>query len=367
MTHFKIFANCLLVKGAVRSLICDLQRKTSDFVPNDLIGIMERLNAKESIEKVLNFYGEENKKIIQGYLSYMDAKEYGFYCKEDEFDKFPELAKDYLVPAHITNIILELERKNIVWLKNLLSQIEGLGCKDLVLVFYEKIFIEDLNEIISYLSNRRFRSLEIVFKYHFAINTEFFQKLNQKISQLTKVVIFSAPKEKIENWDDKILFDRIFTKKNITSFKSCGVVKTNYFNTNLPKVLEAMSYNSCLNMKMSINRDGEIKNCPSMPNSYGNIKETTLEEALNKSGFKKYWNVTKDEIEVCKDCEFRYICTDCRAYTERNHIDKEGLDLSKPLKCGYDPYTGEWEEWSTNPLKQKAIDYYELREIIEDI
>jgi hypothetical protein len=23
-----------------------------------------------------------------------------------------------------------------------------------------------------------------------------------------------------------------------------------------------------------------------------------------------------------------------------------------------DPYTGEWKEWSTNPLKQKAIKYY---------
>lgn len=32
--------------------------------------------------------------------------------------------------------------------------------------------------------------------------------------------------------------------------------------------------------------------------------------------------------------------------------------LSKPLKCGYNPYTGEWSDWSTNPLKQKAIEFY---------
>ena len=95
-----------------------------------------------------------------------------------------------------------------------------------------------------------------------------------------------------------------------------------------------------------------------MPESFGNIKTTSLEKALEHSHFKKYWNLTKDSIETCKDCEFRNICTDCRAYTERNYMNKEGLDISKPLKCGYDPYTGKWEEWSKNPLKQKAIQYY---------
>ena len=101
----------------------------------------------------------------------------------------------------------------------------------------------------------------------------------------------------------------------------------------------------------SIDKDGFIRNCPSMPQHFGNIKDTSLENALNHPDFRKYWNVNKDIIEVCKDCEFRHICTDCRAYTERTHFE-EDIDLSKPLKCGYNPYTNEWAEWSTNPLKQ---------------
>lgn len=98
-----------------------------------------------------------------------------------------------------------------------------------------------------------------------------------------------------------------------------------------------------------------------MSQSFGNIKDTTLQEALDHPDFKKYWNVTKDQIEVCKDCEFRYICTDCRAYIE----NPEDM-YSKPLKCGYNPYTAEWAEWSTNPLKQKAIDYYGMREVLPE-
>jgi SPASM domain peptide maturase of grasp-with-spasm system len=101
-----------------------------------------------------------------------------------------------------------------------------------------------------------------------------------------------------------------------------------------------------------------------MPQSFGNIKDTTLEEALNHPDFKKYWNVTKDMIQVCKDCEFRHICTDCRAYTERTYFERD-IDLSKPLKCGYNPYTNEWAEWSTNPLKQKAIEFYGMQDLIK--
>jgi hypothetical protein len=47
--------------------------------------------------------------------------------------------------------------------------------------------------------------------------------------------------------------------------------------------------------------------------------------------------VRKDDIEVCKDCEFRYICTDCRIFkNDSNDI------YSKPKKCNYDPYTNTW-------------------------
>jgi hypothetical protein len=39
---------------------------------------------------------------------------------------------------------------------------------------------------------------------------------------------------------------------------------------------------------------------------------------------------------------------------------------SKPLKCGYNPYTCEWEEWSTHPMKQKAIEYYGMQELVKE-
>ena len=97
-----------------------------------------------------------------------------------------------------------------------------------------------------------------------------------------------------------------------------------------------------------------------MAKSYGNIKDTSLIDVANSPEFQEVWHIKKDMIHVCKDCEFRHVCTDCRAYVE----DPDDI-LSKPLKCGHNPYTGEWSEWSTNPLKQKAITYYGMEELVK--
>ena len=40
------------------------------------------------------------------------------------------------------------------------------------------------------------------------------------------------------------------------------------------------------------------------------------------------------------------------------NIDKT---RSKPLKFGYNPYTGEWKDWSKNPLKKKKFNSLESK------
>jgi len=194
------------------------------------------------------------------------------------------------------------------------------------------------------------RSIYLYVPYTKELTKKNILKLHHNFPRLKRIVIFSSP---TSNFYDEFEFEFVFTTEKI-GYKSCGVVNDSYFVSGINTFSEALNHNSCLHKKISIDKNGNIKNCPSMTQSFGNITEKTLEKALEHPNFKKYWNITKDKIEICKDCEFRYICTDCRAYTEQTHLEKD-LDLSKPLKCGYDPYTNKWTEWSTNPLKQKAI------------
>ena len=60
------------------------------------------------------------------------------------------------------------------------------------------------------------------------------------------------------------------------------------FEVNIPLFTEAQLHNTCLNRKISIDVDGNIKNCPSMAQSFGDIRDTTLQEALDHPDFKKY-------------------------------------------------------------------------------
>ncbi len=182
----------------------------------------------------------------------------------------------------------------------------------------------------------------------------------QKYPRVHAIYAHSAPTTETLHISEQGMGHIFFTQDEITSSNHCGIISPDYFTINIKTFTEARKHNTCLNRKISVDTEGYIRNCPNMKEHYGNIKNTTLQQALEHPDFKKYWFINKDQVAVCKDCEFRYICTDCRAYIE----NPEDM-YSKPLKCGYNPYTCEWEEWSTNPLKQKAIDHYGMREMVD--
>ncbi|WP_082036114.1 grasp-with-spasm system SPASM domain peptide maturase [Pedobacter lusitanus] len=218
------------------------------------------------------------------------------------------------------------------------------------------MFKNRIEKILKLLDTSSIRTIEVLIPYTNEKEAKAATKRIARNQRIQLLYIYNAPYNKSLQYDD--LFTVLFYERNLTDIKHCGIIDEDYFMTDIKNISKSMLHNNCLKDKLFISQNGDIKNCPSMPQNFGNIKNTSLKDALSSAGFKKYQDFTKDHIEICKDCEFRYICTDCRAYTERTHIDKDGLDKSKPLKCGYDPYTGEWEEWSLSPLKQKAIKYY---------
>lgn len=365
MNFFKLFPNCLITMGKINAVIHDLERNSSELIPIDFAKIIKELDDKIPIAKVIENYTEEEKRVIFKNIDYFIGKDYGIYCSSEMFSLFPKMETSFEEPSVISNAVVELSFNNKKKLNEIFNNLVEIGCFNISLVSYEEIYEEEFLKIINDINIDRIKSIEITTKWHNKINDAFFQKINNADSAVYRISFFSAPFDKHVRFDEKIFFEREFSSQNIKSFKFCGKVEKKYLFTDMSKYLEANNYNSCLHKKIAVDTNGNIRNCPSMPQSFGNIKDTTLKEAINHEDFKRYWNLTKDKIEVCKDCEFRYICTDCRAYTERTHESKEGLDISKPLKCGYDPYTGEWEEWSANPLKEKAINYYGIQELVK--
>jgi SPASM domain peptide maturase of grasp-with-spasm system len=224
---------------------------------------------------------------------------------------------------------------------------------------YNEIENTILSSILDLFYTSSIKHIGLIIKYDFEKDEIFIKSLTSTKLRLSKIILHSSIEEKALDFKSFNLTLVTYIEKNLKSFNFCGVVDQGYFSTRMLHFTESQNHNTCLNRKITVDGEGNIKNCPSMLESFGNIKDTTLQEALDKPNFKKYWNITKNQIEVCKDCEFRHICTDCRAYIE----DSEN-QYSKPLKCGYNPYNNVWEEWSSNPLKQKAIEYYDMQGLV---
>lgn len=355
MKYFNLFSNILITKGAKRILVSDLQRNNSELYPIELYEIIEELK-KNSIESIVENYDEESQQIIYDYIDLLIEQEYGFISYGNPNKNFIPLSYQYQTPAEISDIFIEIHDLSV--LNKIKQSIENLGVKHLNIFCKKELSVSEFQEIDTIFIESVLNSIHVFSPFSSYVDQNFLNTLHHTAVRISNLVFYGSKKSP-QFAKNRFRFTVHFIKEEL-EISSCGKVDLKYFNTNQPKVLEAINHNSCLHKKIGIDIDGNIKNCPLMPEVYGNIHNSGLEDALRQPGFKKYWNLTKDHIEGCKDCEFRYICTDCRAYTERNHTDSEGLDISKPLKCGYDPYTGQWEEWSKNPLKQKMISDYKL-------
>ncbi len=343
-------SDCILVKGFARVALCDLQYQKIYFLSHKLSDKLINYDSGGSFTEL----NETELRIIDELIANdcivdIDNKDQLF---------FPQLSLEFNVPSYLANFILDISYKSKYKLKGILDELELLLCRHIELRFFDFFDIKILEYLINWLENSIIESVDIYAPYSTTYTyIEHILKLKKNNSRLRWFFIHTTP----ENFVKPKLPTHIqFTTECITDSSHCGVVNHFYFANNIAHFTEAQLHNTCLNRKIAIDVDGNIKNCPSMPYSYGNIKDTTLKEALEHPDFKKYWYIHKDQIEICKDCEFRYICTDCRAYLE----DPDNL-YSKPLKCGYNPYTCEWEEWSTNPLKQKAIEYYGMQELVK--
>lgn len=124
-------------------------------------------------------------------------------------------------------------------------------------------------------------------------------------------------------YDDDLLHKRIITEKMMHG----GVLKDR---------LKDIYETNCFSTHLYIGCDMNVYPCPMERRlCHGNLKGAMLQELLNPS----ILHYSKDEVNGCKDCEYRYVCRDCRPDSLTGKVTE------KPWYCTYDPYTGQWESF----------------------
>jgi len=92
-----------------------------------------------------------------------------------------------------------------------------------------------------------------------------------------------------------------------------------------------MSGHSCWGGKICISPVGDVLPCPFTRDiALGNVRQQGVSAVISSDGLNEIWRLSKDKVETCRDCEYRYACFDCRP--------KAATLTGKPANCRYDPY-----------------------------
>lgn len=331
-----LFACCLPVKGARRSSICDVQRGTFHFIPNALYHIVTAYRGW-SREAILAEYDAAYIPTIEQYFDFLAEHELAYWTSEPE--RFPEMDLSWEAPEAIRNAILDLDDTSTHDLASVFAQLDDLYCKAVEIRYHDPVSLDEVEALLEPTTTGRLRGIQLILPYRDpeegVWDLDRLVQLRNDHPRLLVVVAYDAPTDDVQNTDDGAVLRRV--EQTIRPTDHCGLVQPGSFAVTESSFIENMRHNSCLNRKISVDVNGEIKNCPTMPVSYGNVEETSLHSAIAQQSFRELWDINKDQIEVCKDCEFRYICTDCRAY-----VTDPDDRYSKPSKCTYDPYTATW-------------------------
>ncbi|RAJ83462.1 SPASM domain peptide maturase of grasp-with-spasm system [Chitinophaga dinghuensis] len=335
-----LFSCCIPVKGSRRSLIYDLQRGRYYFIPNAMYELITLYEGKP-LEEAKAAYQHEHDAVIDQYIAFLFNNELAFHT--DTPDHFPKISLEWKSALHITNAVIDTTIHSNHDYNDIITQLSQLGCAALQCRFYEEVTLTAITSILAAAKQSRLRSVELVIPYQQTITEPVLDTLMQENKRLNSIIIHSAPTASRQL---KPAFNAtlVYTTEVINDASHCGFINASHFRTNIELFTEAQAHNSCLNRKVGIDVNGNIKNCPSATQAFGNVQHTSLESVISQSAFRKAWDISKDKTAVCKDCEFRYMCVDCRVF-----VADENDPYSKPSKCSYDPYTAQWLNETENP------------------
>lgn len=130
---------------------------------------------------------------------------------------------------------------------------------------------------------------------------------------LTNVVEnLSIDNNEVDKWAENI---RLYSRVNQRNYH---IISAKNMITSMKTYKEAMESNLALNNKICVDMDGKVKNYIDHDHWCFNILDTNIMKVKNNKSLLQSWNTSKDKIENCKDCKYRYICIDFDEIVKKN-------------------------------------------------
>jgi SPASM domain peptide maturase of grasp-with-spasm system len=331
--------------------------------PNEIINQTKG----KTINDLLKLYERKYHKSILQHFKQLEKEDLGFYT--DDPSQFPDLDLYWDHPSIISNAIIDWTTLKP---KKLNEFIEELGCEAVQLIVPSDI--KKAEAVLKRFDERRVKSIELVTDFISPAHSKKFIAMAEKYLRVFFIYFYGSPEYKEVEGKHNVRIIYLDTR-----VKAAEAFKTKPdrwpFVINIPFFTEAQKHHTYFNRKIYIAANGDIKNAPECEEIIGNINTHSIKElieAIQKEANQKYWYVSKDKCDVCKYCEFRYMCMDNRIPYQRKNGEWYHKD-----ECNYNPYIGKWkDEEGHKNLKECGIisdenwffiDYHKVEEINKEI
>ncbi len=329
---FHIFACCFPVKGKTRGILYDIQRQDFDYIPNDLIDIIEKYEGK-TLRDIYNDFEKDIHHIIDEYFEFLFDNEYIFFSDVDK-SLFPKLEDSFERPFKIGNMIIDVTNLMLDNINTIFNQIEEYGCEAILFIFNESaLFEKNFIPLLEKFEYSSVRTLEIFVKNDIYYNFDY-DRISLEYGKLSRIVFFSSDSNTLKTTKNHLLL--INTKEPLDSREN--IININNFLITDKLFFETKKFNNYFNRKVYIDENLNIRNSPNSEEIFGNIKNDNIIDIIEKQDFQKLWKISKDMIKDCMLCEYRYMCVDSNLlqFNEKEKI------WERNQKCSYNPHNNIW-------------------------
>ncbi|KFF10019.1 hypothetical protein [Flavobacterium hydatis] len=323
---FKLFSNCFSVKGINRGLIIDVQRKNYYPIPNQVIDLINEYSGKEIYSLFKDF--ENDKNVLKKYIRFFLSNE--LVIVSNDIKRYPAISSSFERPYNLDTITLDSSLSTTILQDFLKNQIDNLGVSNLKLICND-FDLPKLTEILKYINKSRIYSVVLYIKHDVGFEKELI-KLQKKFARIAEVIFYEVKKNDVQ----KSKF--IYETKALEETLSMKINNQDNFLLNLFNFNEALKYSLAYNRTIYIDSLGNIKRYISDELIFGNVAIDDLNEIVLNPEITDFWEINKDKIKVCQDCEFRYICPDGSIPVKTT----ENKYYAYSQSCNYNPYTNKW-------------------------
>lgn len=205
---FKLFSNCVIVKGEKESLIYDLGE----------IQIILFLISWLRFWKNYSLYLFRSTKRNQKWNRCWSIRETVCRWRDSFSDNNSRIISNLNLvwesPHSITNAILEIKKNSKFKISNVFKQLEEIGCQAIQLRIKFTIKLETITRYLAFLNNTRINCIDLLIPFDPKITLEELNNLIVKFPRIRAIILF-LPKNLVVSHDDILLNRRIIYLKKV--------------------------------------------------------------------------------------------------------------------------------------------------------